>query len=114
MPDITISDDSMTRITAFKPVVEALLNVSLDFTAYVEILLHLAPDFILTEAFSGADVPTLLHTIQVLGQDHPEEVYNSITQLLDRGMKMVQDERREELKRKLGFKLPEDEQESSQ
>lgn len=106
MPQITISDEVYTRIMAFKPLLECVLQVSLEPEAYAELLLRLAPDLILAQFFGGADAKNLFQLLLQLGQDHPE-TYAAIAEVLTRNQAaIIETEKRSELRQNLGFPEP--------
>lgn len=106
MAQINISDELHAQLSAFKPVLESLLDVSLEFDGMVEMLLKLSPDAILSDVFGNAEPRALLIAIEQLGQQHPAEVYGYIKQMLDQGHHVVEERQREEVKRRLGFREP--------
>ncbi len=105
MPQINISDSVYARVMAFKPVVESLLEVTLDPDAYAELLLRMGPDFIMGQTFGGADAKTLFALLQQLGQNHPD-VYGAIAEILQRDEQAIEQQQRAEVKRTLGFPEP--------
>ncbi len=105
MPQINVSDTVYKRIMAFKPIVESLLEVSLEDDGYVELLLRLTPDFIMGQAFGAADAKVLFSVLLQLGQNHPE-VYGGIAELLERDEQTIEAQKRAEVKRTLGFPEP--------
>ena len=107
MIQVTISDDTYARVVAFKPVIEALLEESIESSDYVEFLLNLAPDFILADLLSNMDAQTLLQSLQQLGQKHPVQIYTYIAETMQQGREFIEAQKRAEIKQKLGFKVPE-------
>jgi hypothetical protein len=105
MPQINISDGVYARVVAFKPLVESLLEVSLETDSYVELLLRMAPDFVMGEAFGSADAKALFSLILQLVQSHPE-VYGALADILDRDEKTIELQQRAQVKRALGFPEP--------
>ncbi len=105
MPQVSISDAVFNRVIAFKPLVESLLEVTLDNDAYVDLMLRMTPDFVLAEAFGNADAKMLFSLIQQLGQSHPE-VYSAIADVLERDEKTIELQQRAQVKRALGFPEP--------
>ncbi len=106
MPQVAISDEVYARIMAFKPLLECVLQVSLEPDPYAELLLRLAPDLILGEFFAGADGKNLFQLLLQLGQDHPE-TYAAIAQVLDRNQAaIIEAEKRSSLRQNLGFPEP--------
>ncbi len=106
MPQITISDDVYARMMAFKPLLECVLQVSLEPDAYAELLLRLAPDLMLTEFLGATDAKGLFQLVLQLGQDHPE-TYGSIADVLARNQAaIIEAEKRSELRQNLGFPEP--------
>jgi predicted CopG family antitoxin len=104
---ITISDEVYAQVAAFKQVVEALTEVKLENDTYAEMLLRLAPDYILNEILGRTDAPFLLHTIRQLGHKAPAQVYAHIAQMIDEGQAMAEAAKRTEVRQRLGFKEPE-------
>ncbi len=105
MPQINISDSVYARVMAFKPVVESLLDVSLEPDAYAELLLRMGPDYILAQAFGAADAKTLFSVLQQLGQNHPE-VYGAIAEVLEQDEQAIEHQQKAQVKRALGFPEP--------
>ncbi len=105
MPQINISDGVYARVVAFKPLVESFLEVSLETDSYIELLLRMAPDFVMAEAFGSAEAKALFSLIQQLGQSHPE-VYGAIADILERDEKTIELQQRTQVKRALGFPEP--------
>ena len=107
MSQITISDEIYERVVAFKPLVESVLEVSLEPDAYIELLLRLAPDYLMNEFFSASDAKTLLALLEQLGHTHPS-VYGLIAQVLEEDEdKAIEGQKRAQVKRRLGFPEPE-------
>ena len=106
MPQVTISDDVYARIMAFKPLLEGVLQVSLEPDAYAELLLRLSPDLVLAEFFGGADGKNLFQLLLQMGQDHPE-TYAAIAEVLAKNQAaIIEAEKRSELRQNLGFPEP--------
>ncbi|MBI5653404.1 MAG: hypothetical protein HZC40_23610 [Chloroflexi bacterium] len=104
MATVEISDKVYDQLVAFKPVVESILEVSLDFDKYVEILLRLAPDFVLSDVLGHADPPSLIQTIEELAHRNPKPVYSFLAEELLAGRQMVEAQKRADVKKRLGFK----------
>ncbi len=110
MPQVTISDRVYQRVLAFKPVVECVLEVSMEIDTYVELLLRLAPDYMMAEFFGGADSKALLGLLQRIGQAHPE-FFGAIAETLHaQEVQAVEAQRKAEMKSNLGFPEPPPEQ----
>jgi hypothetical protein len=106
MAPIMVSDEILNRVMAFKPLVESVLEVSLESDAYVELLLRLAPDYLMKEFFGGANAPALLNLLQQLGQANPQ-VYGVIADVLEQDEgKAMEAQKRAEVKQTLGFPEP--------
>lgn len=106
MAQLMVSDEIFNRVMAFKPLVESVLEVSLEREAYVELLLRLCPDYLMKEFFGGADAPALLGLLQRIGQTNPE-VYGVIAQVLEQDEgKALEAQKRAEVKQTLGFPEP--------
>lgn len=108
MATIEISDAVYEQISAFKPVLESILDVSLEFDKYVGLLLKMAPDFILSDVLGHADPPALIQTIEELARRNPKPVYSYLAEELHEGQEIVQEQKRSEMKKRLGFKEPEE------
>ncbi len=107
MAQITVSDEIFNRVLAFKPLVESVLEVSLETDAYVELLLKLVPDYLMKEFFGAADAPALLSLLQQIGQANPQ-VYGVIAQVLEQDeVKALETQKRAAVKQTLGFPEPE-------
>ena len=107
MPQVTVSDEIYERVVAFKPLVESVLEASLETDAYIELLVRLAPDYLMNEFFGAADAKALLALIQQLGQAHPD-VYGMIAQVLEEDEdRAIEGQKRAQVKRRLGFPEPE-------
>ncbi|MBI4787454.1 MAG: hypothetical protein HY782_10455 [Chloroflexi bacterium] len=106
MPQITVSDEIYERVVAFKPLVESVLEVSLENDAYFELLLRLAPDYLMTEFFGGADARALLGLLQHVGQAHPQ-LYSMIAQVLEEDEdRAMEAQKRVQVRQRLGFHAP--------
>jgi hypothetical protein len=106
MATITIADEIFARVMAFKPLVESVLEVSLEQDAYIELLMRMSPDYLMNEFFGGADAKTLLILLEQLGAQSPE-VYGLIAQVLEQNEdKAIESEKRTEVKQHLGFPEP--------
>lgn len=108
MARIEISDQVYEQVAAFKPVIESILEVSLEFDRYVELLLRLAPDLILTDVLGRADPPALIRAIEELAQRNPEPVYTYLAEALRAGQEMVQPEKKADVKKRFGFRTLEE------
>ena len=108
MAQIQISDKVYEQVTAFKPVIESILEVSLEFDRYIELLLRLAPDLILSEVLVRADPPTLIRAIEELAQRNPKPVYTYLAEELREGQPMVEAQKKADVKRRFGFRVPEE------
>lgn len=106
MAKIEISDKVYDQIAAFKPVIESILEVSLEFDRYVELLLRLAPDLILTDVLGRADPPALIRAIEELAQRNPKPVYTYLAEELRVGQEMVEAEKKADVKKRFGFRVP--------
>ncbi len=106
MPKIEISDKVYEQVAAFKPVIESLLEVQLEFDQYVEMLLKLTPDFILSDVLGHADPPALIQTIEELARRNPKPVYAYLAEELHQDREIVEVQKRAEVRRRLGFKEP--------
>ncbi len=106
MPQVQIGDDVYARVLAFKPVVESVLEISLDENGYFELLLRLAPDMLIREFFGRAEAPALVQLLQQLGQAQPA-IYKVLADVLEMDEhKIAEAERRAEVKQQLGFPEP--------
>ena len=106
MPQITITDEVMQRVMAFKPLVESVLEVGLENEGYIELLLRLAPDYLMAEFFGAANAKVLLTFLQQLGTAHPE-LYAAMAEVLERDEhQAIEAEQRHEVKKRLGFPEP--------
>jgi hypothetical protein len=108
MAQIQISDKVYEQIAAFKPVIESILEVSLEFDKYVELLLRLAPDLVLSEVLVRADPPALIRAIEELAQRNPKPVYAYLAEELHEGREMVEAEKKADVKRRFGIRIPEE------
>ncbi len=107
MAQIAVSDEIFNRIMAFKPLVESVLEVSLEPEAFVELLLRLTPDYLMKEFFGSAEAPALLSLLQQIGQANPA-VYGTLAQVLEQDeVKAMEAQKRSEVKQTLGFPEPE-------
>ena len=94
MAQIEISDTVYEQVAAFKPVVESILEVSLEFDRFIELLLKMAPDFILSDVLGHADPPALIQTIEELARRNPKPVYSYLAEELHVGREIVQEDDR--------------------
>ncbi len=108
MPQIEISDTVYEQVAAFKPVVESILEVSLEFDKFIELLLKMAPDFILSDVLGHADPPALIQTIEELARRNPKPVYSFLAEELHESQQIVEGQKRSEMKKRMGFREPED------
>jgi hypothetical protein len=108
MAQIQISDKVYDQVAAFKPVIESILEVSLEFDRYVELLLRLAPDLILSEVLVRADPPALIRAIEELAQRNPGPVYAYLAEELHEGREIVEAQKRADVKKRFGFRVPEE------
>lgn len=106
MPEVTISEDMYDRITAFKQVVEAVLEEPTDLNTCVELLLNRALECMLADILDGVDRETLLKSFQQLASQHPTAVYQYVTEIWKGGGGEVI--KQEEVKRRMGFIPPKD------
>jgi hypothetical protein len=107
MPKIEISDAVYEQVSAFKPVVESILEVSLEFDQFVELLLKMTPDFILSDVLGRADPPALIQTIEELARRNPKPVYSYLAEELRESQQIVEEQKRAEMKKRMGFREPE-------
>ncbi len=106
MAQITIADDVLQRVMSFKPLVESVVEVNLETEGYIELLLRLAPDYLMAEFFGAADAKALLTLLQQLGTAHPE-FYSALAEVLEQDEhKAIETEQRAEVKKRLGFPEP--------
>ena len=105
MPKVTISEDMYERITAFKQVVEAVLEEPTNLNTCVELLLNRALECMLADILDGADRETLLKSFQQLAAQHPTAVYQYIAEIWRGGGEVI---KQEEVKRRMGFIPPKD------
>ncbi|MEW5718621.1 MAG: hypothetical protein AB1817_08355 [Chloroflexota bacterium] len=108
MAKIEISDKVYDQVTAFKPVIESILDVSLEFDRYVELLLRLTPDLILSEVLVRADPPALIRAIEELAQRNPKPVYTYLAEEFRGGQAMVEAEKKADVKKRFGIRIPEE------
>src|SRR5512135_3340621 len=101
MAQLTVSDEIFNRVMAFKPLVESVLEVSLESDAYVELLLRLIPDYLMKEFFGAAEAPALLSLLQQVGQANPE-LYGTLAQVLEQDeVKAMEAQKRSQVKQTL-------------
>lgn len=106
MPHVAISEDIYNRALAFKPVVEAVLNIELQEQGFIELLLRLCPDLLLNEFLGGANSAGLLRLLQQLGQAEPQ-IYGVMAHVMAQNeLKTMEEAQRSEMKRTLGFPEP--------
>jgi len=108
MAKIGIPDKVYEQVAASKPVIESILELSLDFDRYFEFLLRLAPDLILTDVPGRADPPALIRAIEEIAQRNPKPVYSHLAEESHEGREMVQVEKKADVKRRFGFRVPEE------
>ena len=106
MVQINIADDVCSRVMAFKPVVESVFEVTLEDSAYVELLLRIAPDLLMNEFFGAAEGKALLTLIEQMGQAQPA-VYGLLASILEQDEhKAMEAQQRADVKQRLGFPEP--------
>jgi hypothetical protein len=103
MAQITISNELHAQVSAFKQVVEAVVEESLDDRSYVEMLLGRAMELMLAEFLGPVGPDVLMTTFHKLGVKHPPQVYGFIAEVYKLGVDM---HKREELKNRFGFHPP--------
>ncbi len=104
MGSVTISDETMRRLTEFKGVFETVMGEEFEFDNYVEILLAWALKSSLKDLLCEVDQETLLLSFQRLGEKYPREVYGYVADVIRKG-KVVR--KREEWQKRIGFQTPE-------
>jgi hypothetical protein len=96
---IAIPGELHTRIQAFKPVVEMVLEEPISDEDYMALLLDRALPLMLAELVPH-EVPVLLQSLQGLAARHPAEVYGYVADVLKGGAATID---REALRRRIGF-----------
>ena len=71
MPEISISEDMYQRVSAFKELVEVVIEEEIDLDTCVELILGQGIDATLADLLSPLDPDTLLKSVQQLGSQHP-------------------------------------------
>ena len=84
------------------------LRVSLDFGKYVELMLHLASDFILSDVLGNAELPAWIPAIEELARRNPKPVYTFLAEELREGQEVVEPQKKANVKKRLGFKVTEE------
>jgi hypothetical protein len=105
----SISKEMQARITAFKLVIEAVLEDQIDFDACVELILGQGMDLMLAGIFGSIPPEILLQSFQQLAARHPGEVYGYVAEVLHQGTAIKQEKMKpmkDELQRKIGFQSP--------
>jgi hypothetical protein len=100
---IAIPGELHTRIQAFKPVVERVLEEPLSEEDYIALLLDRALPLMLAELVPH-DASVLLQTLDGLAAQHPAEVYGYVVEVLGNGAAKLD---REAIRRRIGFHPPE-------
>jgi hypothetical protein len=103
MSQIAVSDGMYNRVLEFKPVLEAVIEETLDVDTCAEVILMEGLDSMLADLIGSLDHSTLLSSFQQMASRNPSEVYSYILETLQRGTVARQ---KEALRRKLGFALP--------
>ncbi len=107
MAQIIIADDVCSRVMAFKPLVESGFEVTLEDNAYLELLLRMVPDLLLSEVFGGAEGRAMLTLIQQMGQAQPA-TYGLLASILEQDEhKALESQQRASVRQRLGFPEPE-------
>jgi len=103
MPDITVTDETYTRLSEFKQVVEAVVDEQLDFATCAETVLIRGMDSMLEDLIGSQEVSTLIASFQQIAARFPAQVYAFVAETLKRGASAQQ---QDQLRRKLGFSIP--------
>jgi hypothetical protein len=103
MAHIAVSDEVNTRLEAFKPVVEAIIQEPMSIEDYVALLLDRALDSMLNDLLGSLDPSVLVQSFQQLAAKHPSEVYSFVVGTLNAGATIDRDR----LRRQIGFQPPE-------
>src|SRR5262245_59674402 len=94
-----------SRLTAFKPVIEAVVDESITDEACVEFLLAKRIESALHDLLCQVGPETLLLTIQKLGSSFPDRVYWFVAEALRQGA-IIAGEKQKEMMRPFGFHPP--------
>ncbi len=103
MPEISISEVVYERVSAFKELVEVVIEEEIDLNTCVELILGQGIDATLADLLSPLDPDTLLKSVQQLGSQHPAQVYGYVAETMSRGADV---QARERVKSRLGFHTP--------
>jgi hypothetical protein len=95
MAALEISAEFSRRLQAFKPVVDAVLQEKMEWEQYVETVLHIGLDHMLTQIISNPEAA--IATLRKLAEFEPEIVFK----LIALGWEKANEEERNEAKRRL-------------
>jgi hypothetical protein len=100
MATIEIPGELHARLTAFKPVVEAVIEETMSFEDFVALLLDQALAAMFSDLLKGLDETTMLQSFHQLAARHPAEVYGFVGDVLAAGASTID---RETMRRRIGF-----------
>lgn len=103
MPQITVSDDVLNRLTEFQRLLGVVVGEHVCTNVCAEVVLGRGMDWMLAEIVAPTGAETLLTTIQKLGARHPAEVYRFVAEAIVAGMNQ---QHKETVKQKIGFPPP--------
>jgi hypothetical protein len=109
MPTIQVSEEMYARLALFRPLAEAVVEAELDIAGCVDLMLEQGLQRTLADLV-GDDSAILLKSLQQLAARHPDHVYPYLSEVLKDGALAKQ---REELQRRIGFRLPKTESTAS-
>jgi hypothetical protein len=105
----SISKEMQAKITAFKQVIDAILEDQIDFDTCVEVILGQGMESILAGLLGSVAPEILLQSFQHLAARHPAAVYGYVAEVLQRGTAIQQEKMqrlKEEMQRRIGFQSP--------
>lgn len=104
MPQITVTDDTLVRVEAFRRLGEQLGSDEMTLDLCAESLILFGIKAILDEIWKPHDSNTLIQTLQKLAERHPNEVFNFLADVLKTGDKIERERLRQAMP--FGFRGP--------
>jgi hypothetical protein len=101
MSEITLSEETHTRVVEFKQVVEAVIGEELSLEECVELIIAQGIDSMVAGLLEPLDQATLLTSFQQLGSQYPAQLYRYIADTLSQGT--VFQEQQKKMQKQLGF-----------
>lgn len=105
MPNVELNDHLYERLTAFKPLLEAVIEDEVSLEACIDLVLDHGLSAMLLDVIGDTEPRVLLASMQQLASQHPEVLYGFIASTMKAGGAEVE---REKARHRFGFGLPTD------